>query len=94
VVLPKAPSSASDERRHFGTAVARTPRRARQALPRRRRRARLYDAAEEATLSDVQHYARSYLGEEASMHGWEINLISPTRFASFVAHRLVATWRQ
>ena len=54
----------------------------------------LYDAAEEATLSDVQHYSRSYLGKEASMHGWEINLISPTRFASFVAHRLVATWRE
>lgn len=54
----------------------------------------LYDAAEEATLGDVQHYARSYLGQEASMHGWEINLISPTRFASFVAHRLVATWRE
>jgi len=54
----------------------------------------LYDAAEEATLDDVRHYARSYLGPEASMHGYEINLISPTRFAAFVAHRLVGTWRE
>jgi hypothetical protein len=53
-----------------------------------------YDAAEEATSADVQHFARSYLAKEASMHGWEINVISPTRFASFVAHRLVATWRE
>jgi hypothetical protein len=53
-----------------------------------------YDAAEAATLEDVQHYARSYLGHEASMHAWEINLISPRRFAAFVAHRLIATWRR
>ncbi|MEZ5967263.1 MAG: hypothetical protein R3F56_25730 [Planctomycetota bacterium] len=53
----------------------------------------LYDAAEEATLDDVRHYARSYLSPEATMHGYEINLISPTRFTSFVAHRLVGTWR-
>lgn len=53
-----------------------------------------YDAAETATLDDMQNYARSYLAAEASMHGWEINLVAPTRFAGFVAHRLVATWRE
>src|SRR5690606_28619371 len=53
-----------------------------------------YDASEQATVEDVQHYARSYLAQEASMHGHEINLLAPTRFASFVAHRLVGSWRE
>lgn len=53
----------------------------------------LYDVSEQATLDDVQHYARSYLATEASMHGWQINTLAPSRFAAFVAHRLMATWR-
>jgi hypothetical protein len=33
------------------------------------------------------------LAPESSMHGWELALSSPNRFASFVFHRVVATWQ-
>ena len=52
-----------------------------------------WDATETASLDDIQHYSRSYASKEESLHGWEFLLISPTRFAAFVAHRIVGTWR-
>ena len=52
----------------------------------------LYDAADAATVEDLQHFAKSYAAPEDSMHGWELILISPTRFATFVSHRVVGTW--
>lgn len=53
-----------------------------------------WDASETASIDDLQHYSRSYATKEESMHGWELTLISPTRFAAFVAHRIVGTWRE
>ena len=53
-----------------------------------------YDSNDAGTAEDIQHYMQSYQSEEESMHGWEITLISPRRFAAFVAHRLVGTWRE
>lgn len=52
-----------------------------------------YDATDAATLSDVEHFATTFLGEEPSKHDWRINLLSPQKFAAFVSHRLVATLR-
>lgn len=52
-----------------------------------------WDATETASIDDIQHYARSYATAEESMHGWELLLISPTRFAAFVSHRIAGTWR-
>ncbi|MCA8943090.1 MAG: hypothetical protein KDB80_11060 [Planctomycetes bacterium] len=52
-----------------------------------------YDANDARVVEDVEHYARSFTAAEASMHGWELNLISPQKFTAFVAHRLVATCR-
>ena len=52
-----------------------------------------YDSNDAATIEDLQHYAGSFAAEEETMHGWQINLISPTKFASFVSHRVVGTWR-
>jgi len=54
----------------------------------------IYDASDEQSVEDIQHYAQSYLAEDDSLHGWEMILISPTRFASFVSHRVVGTWRK
>ena len=53
-----------------------------------------YDANDARVVEDVEHYAHSFVAREASMHGWEINLISPRKFQGFVSHRIVATCRQ
>ena len=52
-----------------------------------------YDAGDAATVEDIKHFTYTYLADESSMHGWEIALISPTRFAAFVCHRVVGSWR-
>jgi hypothetical protein len=52
-----------------------------------------WDASETASVEDIKHYAGSYSAPEDSLHGWELMLIAPTKFAAFVAHRIVGTWR-
>lgn len=52
-----------------------------------------YDAADAGTVEDLKHYTHSFSAPEESLHGWEMNLISPRRFAAFVCHRVVGTWR-
>jgi hypothetical protein len=52
-----------------------------------------YDAGNAATAADIEHFTYTVLAPESSMHGWELALISPNRFASFVFHRVVATWQ-
>lgn len=52
-----------------------------------------YDTTDARTIEDLEHYSRSFMAEDESMHGWHINLISPARFASYVSHRLVGTWK-
>ena len=53
----------------------------------------LYDAKDARTMEDLEHYQKSFLATETSMHGTRINLLSPARFAAYVSHRLVGTWR-
>ena len=53
----------------------------------------LYDAKDARTMEDLEHYQKSFLATETSMHGMRINLLSPARFAAYVSHRLVGTWR-
>ena len=53
-----------------------------------------YDTADSATIDDLQHFAGTFAAPEDSMHGWELTLISPSRFATFVSHRVVGTWRE
>ena len=53
----------------------------------------IYDSNDARVIEDLEHYAASFQAEEASMHGWEINLLSPRLYAGYVAHRLVGTWR-
>lgn len=53
----------------------------------------LYDAGDGAMREDLEEYADTFAAEEASMHGSEIHLISPRKFARYVCHRLVGTWR-
>lgn len=53
----------------------------------------LYDSADALTVEDLRHYALTFGAPEESMHDWEIHLLSPRKFAAYVAHRLVGTWR-
>ena len=53
-----------------------------------------YDAADARTTEDIRHYAQNVVHDDENLHGWEMHLISPNRFASFVSHRIVGTWRE
>ncbi|MEM7199126.1 MAG: hypothetical protein AAF628_02605 [Planctomycetota bacterium] len=52
-----------------------------------------YDSADASTVEDLKHYTLSALAEPDALHGWELLLISPERFATFVAHRTLSRWR-
>lgn len=54
----------------------------------------LYDAADRSTISDLQQYHQSFEADDGSMHGGDMPLIAPTRFATYVAHRVVGTWSE
>ncbi len=53
----------------------------------------MYDAADANTVEDLRHFASSYMAPEESLHGWEMLLISPSRFTAFVCHRICGTWK-
>ena len=52
----------------------------------------LYDANDRSTVNDIRHYHDRVQTQDGNLHGWELNTIAPTRFAAYVAHRLVGTW--
>ncbi|GAB4146105.1 MAG: hypothetical protein Fur0037_14130 [Planctomycetota bacterium] len=52
----------------------------------------LYDAADRSTISDIAHYHETFEADDGSLHGRDMTLIAPTRFAAYVAHRVVGTW--
>lgn len=52
----------------------------------------IYDASDLSTISDVKHYVGNTQRDDGNLHGWEMTLLSPAKFTSFVAHRCVGTW--
>ena len=52
----------------------------------------IYDSADRSTISDVRHYVTHTQRDDGNLHGWELTLMSPQKFAAFVAHRCVGTW--
>lgn len=52
----------------------------------------LYDASDARTVEDLNHYFMSSRADDETGHGVEIYWISPTKFASYVSARLVASW--
>jgi len=52
----------------------------------------IYDASDLSTISDLRHYVDRTQRDDGNLHGWELTLLSPTKFTSFVAHRCVGTW--
>ena len=54
----------------------------------------IYDASDRTTVSDLRHFHESVQRDDGNLHGWELNLLSPGKFTSYVAHRVVGTWIQ
>jgi TolB-like protein len=52
----------------------------------------LYDSNDRSTVSDLRQYADASQQNDGSLHGWEMNLLAPTKFTTYVAHRFVGTW--
>lgn len=52
----------------------------------------IYDTTERTTISDLRHFVEHTQRDDGNLHNWEMNLISPQKFTSFVAHRFVGTW--
>ncbi len=53
----------------------------------------LYDMADKRSLEDLRNYVATVSSPEDSLHKWEMTLLSPRRFASYVCHRVVDRWR-
>lgn len=54
----------------------------------------LYDAADRATVLDLKHYHKHSQADDGTLHGGDLALIAPTKFATFVSHRVVGTWSE
>lgn len=52
----------------------------------------IYDSSDRTTVSDLRHYHERTQRDDGNLHGWELTLLSPTKFTSYVAHRFVGTW--
>ncbi|MGE3173696.1 MAG: hypothetical protein AB7O97_13815 [Planctomycetota bacterium] len=52
----------------------------------------LYDSNDRSTVNDLRHFHDHVQAHDGNLHGWEFDLIAPSRFCSYVAHRLVGTW--
>ncbi|MCA8977626.1 MAG: hypothetical protein KDC98_23075 [Planctomycetes bacterium] len=52
----------------------------------------IYDANDRSTISDLQEYAAMMQYDDGTLHGWQLNLLAPTKFTNYVAHRFVGTW--
>lgn len=52
----------------------------------------IYDASDRTTISDLRHYDSTTQRDDGNLHGWELSLLAPTKFTSYVAHRCVGTW--
>jgi hypothetical protein len=51
----------------------------------------LYDAGTKDVARDVHNYSDKQLASTASLEGWRINLLSPSRFTEYACSRLVET---
>jgi hypothetical protein len=52
----------------------------------------MYDSNDRTTVNDLRLYAEYSLSDDGSLHGWEMNLLSPAKFTNYVTHRFVGTW--
>ena len=52
----------------------------------------IYDAADRSTISDLRHYTDTTQQDDGNLHGYELSLLAPSKFTTYVAHRCVGTW--
>jgi hypothetical protein len=52
----------------------------------------IYDSNDRTTVSDLRHWVDHTQRDDGNLHGWELNLLSPQKFTSYVASRFVGTW--
>lgn len=52
----------------------------------------IYDSSDRTTIGDLRNYVECTQQEDGNLHGWEMNLLAPSKFTNFVAHRFVGTW--
>lgn len=52
----------------------------------------IYDAAERSTISDLRHFTTTTQRDDGNLHGYELTMLAPGKFTSYVAHRVVGTW--
>lgn len=52
----------------------------------------IYDAADRSTISDLRHYTETTQQDDGNLHGYELSLLAPSKFTTYVAHRCVGTW--
>jgi hypothetical protein len=52
----------------------------------------IYDSSDRTTIGDLQHFVERTQRDDGNLHGWELTLLSPSKFTTFVAHRFVGTW--
>ncbi len=52
----------------------------------------IYDSSDRTTIGDLQHFVETTQRDDGNLHGWELNLLAPNKFTTFVAHRFVGTW--
>lgn len=52
----------------------------------------IYDAADRTTISDLRHYTDTTQQDDGNLHGYQLSLLAPSKFTTYVAHRCVGTW--
>jgi hypothetical protein len=52
----------------------------------------IYDSSDRTTVDDLQHFVAHTQRDDGNLHGWEMNLLAPGKFTTYVAHRFVGTW--
>lgn len=54
----------------------------------------LYDANDRSMVNDLRHFYANVETHDHNQHGWEFDLLSPSRFCHYVAHRFAGTWSE
>lgn len=52
----------------------------------------IYDAADRTTISYLRHYTETTQQDDGNLHGYQLSLLAPGKFTTYVAHRFVGTW--
>ena len=52
----------------------------------------IYDSSDRSTVNDLRHFHEHVQHDDGNLHGYELDLIAPSKFCAYVAHRFVGTW--